>query len=122
MSVILDTEIVDSFRRARRKREQIKILAHLNACDVETIITILHEAGEYCDIATCKGCGKRKKRYLYYRCWDCFWKIAEDRERIERDNEIIRYRMKENAIRAKVLLREAAQLTAENERLKGEIR
>ena len=122
MSVILDTEIVDSFRRSKHKRAQIKILAHLNACDVETITAILHEAGEYCDIATCKGCGKRKKRYLYYRCWDCFWKVAEEAEQREKDNEILRYRIKENAIKVQGLMREVARLSAENERLKEAIR
>lgn len=38
-------EIVRSYRQAKRKREQITILAQLNACTEDQIYEILHAAG-----------------------------------------------------------------------------
>lgn len=40
-----DDEIVVRYRQAKKKGEQIKILADLNACDVEDIINVLLEHG-----------------------------------------------------------------------------
>lgn len=41
-----ESEIVRSYRRADKKREQIKILAELNLCDKKTIREILRRNGE----------------------------------------------------------------------------
>ncbi len=41
-----ETEIVKSYRRAEKKREQIKILSELNLCDKKTIREILRRNGE----------------------------------------------------------------------------
>lgn len=38
-------EIVRSYRQAKRKREQVTILAQLNACTEDQIYEILHAAG-----------------------------------------------------------------------------
>lgn len=40
-------EICRSYRMAKRKRDQIQILAELNATDADTIKDILKEGGEY---------------------------------------------------------------------------
>lgn len=39
------SEIIRSFKQAENQKEQISILAELNACDTASIITVLHEAG-----------------------------------------------------------------------------
>ena len=41
-----EEEIVKSYRNATKKREQIKVLSELNACDKKTIREILRQYGE----------------------------------------------------------------------------
>ena len=41
-----EEEIVKSYRNATKKREQIKVLSELNACDKKTIREILRQHGE----------------------------------------------------------------------------
>lgn len=69
------TEIVISYKQAKDKALQIEILAELNQCDEETIITIIRDAGiEAGYVRSCKKCGRdwyskdRKGRLLCPSC------------------------------------------------------
>lgn len=83
-----EAEIVKSYQRADKKREQIKILAELNACQKQTIRDILEKHGEEVpktgnrytakkpEVTEAKG-SKRKqkttdcKEYVTTDCKDC---------------------------------------------------
>ena len=41
-----DAEIRESYRTAKNKRQQVRILAELNACEVDVITAILNENGK----------------------------------------------------------------------------
>lgn len=43
---LTDAEIRESYRTAKNKRQQVRILAELNDCEVDVITAILNEDGE----------------------------------------------------------------------------
>lgn len=55
-----DDEIVTIYNNAESKEDEIEILAQLNACDTDTILEILIDAGAYeGTYKTCIKCGKQ---------------------------------------------------------------
>lgn len=111
--------LLNSFKLARNKEKQIKVLAQVNNADVETIVALLRLNGLCVSKGTCSGCGKIKERYLHKRCWECFWKAYEIQEEKDRQKEIAKFLIKENCVRINKIFREMTDLTIENERLKS---
>ena len=53
-------EVVSLYKRAKNKKKEIKILVELTCSDTETILEILHDAGEFSgDYRVCTRCGRK---------------------------------------------------------------
>ena len=64
-------EICMSFRLAKRKGEQIRILADLTASDEETVIEVLKDHKLWVEVGKCKRCKALFWRYLSPYCPVC---------------------------------------------------
>lgn len=113
-----NAEICDSFRRADNKRQQIGILAELTATDKETVAEVLADAGLYVKECRCAKCGKPFRRIYSTTCRECADKKARREMRKVGRRTWIRYQIAENEVRRQSLLRQAALIQAENERLR----
>lgn len=114
-------EICESFRLAANKRQQIGILAELYDTDKETVVEILRDAGLYVRECMCRRCGKRYKRLLAPVCRQCEEIEAKEKLRKEARKKWVDYQIRQNEQRAASLLRQAALLKLENDRLKASV-
>lgn len=109
------TEIVISYKQSKDKALQIEILAELNQCDEETIITILRDAGiDAGYVRSCKKCGREwfsKDRRGKAMCPSCREAAFADKKR---EYTKLYLRIRRN-------LEKIHELTEENKDLKKQI-
>lgn len=114
-----EEEIIISYRTAKDKVEQIRILAELTASDEETIIECLRAAGElkgYRKI--CCECGiefPTLQKSGRAKCPSCREKAREERKRRENIRAHKRAQIKRNLAKIQDLQRENERIRAELE-------
>lgn len=111
------SEIARSYRLAKNKYEQIKILAELTLSDDETIIQILEEQGCLQDKKVCAICGKE------YQTWTVSGKgFCPDCKKKQRRIWYLKDKVKRNTAKIQQLGLESAKMRAEIEKLEKEVK
>ena len=115
------TEITTSFRQARNKSEQIRILADLSDTDTETVIEVLKDNDMCVSVAKCRRCGRTFQKYLRPYCPTCERLIAAQKRQAENYKRWVLWQIKQNAVKRKALVRMVKDLDIDTQRLKEEI-
>lgn len=109
-------EVVSLYRRAKNKKREIRILVELTCSDVDTILAILEDAGEFeGDYRICTRCG------IKYPAESgrgrAFCPVCRTKEREINEK---RYQLKRVTAKIQQLGLESARIRADIERLQNE--
>lgn len=98
-------EIVASYKQAKNKIEQIKILSELTCSDIDTILTILEDAGVFEPLyIPCKIC------YKTFKTTNKKQKICPECKRNSEEVALLKKKLKYNAVKMNSLKRESEQI------------
>lgn len=105
-------EIVASYKQAKNKIEQIKILSELTCSDIDTILTILEDAGVFEPLyIPCKIC------YKTFKATNKKQKICPECQRTTREIAVLKRNLKYITAKIQQLGLESAQIRAKINKL-----